>query len=44
MYRAVQQSKEEHGGYSRIIHWIEGIAVAALVLVGVSYLFGLILY
>jgi hypothetical protein len=44
MYRAVQESKEQDGGYTRVVHWLEGIAVAALVLVGVAYLFGLLLY
>lgn len=44
MYRAIQESKEQKSGYRRFVPWLEGIAVAALVFVGVAYLFGLLLY
>ena len=42
MYRSVVESRQEGSERRRIWRWAEGIAVAAVVAVGVTYLFGLI--
>ncbi|WP_420348777.1 hypothetical protein [Pelagibius sp.] len=42
MYRSVVESKQEGSERRRILRWVEGIAVAAVVVVGVTYLFGLL--
>lgn len=42
MYRSVVQSEQEGSERRRIWRWAEGIVVAAVVVVGVTYLFGLL--
>lgn len=42
MYRSVIQSEQEGSERRRLWRWAEGIAVAAVLVVGVTYLFGLI--
>ena len=42
MYRSVVQSEQQGSEKRRLLRWGEGIAVALVVLVGVTYLFGLI--
>ncbi len=42
MYRSVVESRQEGSERRRVWRWAEGIAVAAVVAVGVTYLFGLI--
>lgn len=42
MYRSVIESEQEGSERRRVWRWIEGIVVAVVVVVGVTYLFGLI--
>ena len=42
MYRSVIESEQEGSERRRVWRWIEGIVVAIVVVVGVTYLFGLI--
>ena len=42
MYRSVIESEQQGSERRRIWRWAEGIAVAAVVVVGVTYLFGLL--
>ena len=42
MYRSVIESEQEGSERRRIWRWAEGIAVAAVVVVAVTYLFGLL--
>lgn len=42
MYRSVVESEQQGSERRRIWRWVEGIAVAAVVVVGVTYLFGLL--
>ncbi|WP_277345406.1 hypothetical protein [Pelagibius litoralis] len=42
MYRSVIESEQEGSERRRVRRWVEGILVAAVVIVGVTYLFGLI--
>jgi len=42
MYRSVVESAQQGSEKRRLLRWFEGIAVALVVAVGVTYLFGLI--
>lgn len=42
MYRSVIESEQQGSERRRIWRWAEGIAVAVVVVVGVTYLFGLL--
>ncbi|WP_299618577.1 hypothetical protein [Pelagibius sp.] len=44
MYRSVMESEQEGSERRRIWRWLEGVAVAAVIVVGVTYLFGLITF
>ena len=44
MYRSVIESEQEGNERRRLWRWVEGILVAAVVVVGVTYLFGLITF
>ena len=44
MYRSVVESQQEGSEKRRLLRWGEGIAVALVVVVGVTYLFGLITF
>lgn len=44
MYRSVVESQQEGSEKRRLWRWAEGIAVALVLLVGVTYLFGLITF
>jgi hypothetical protein len=44
MYRSVVQSEQQGSEKRRLWRWGEGILVALVVLVGVTYLFGLIVF
>jgi hypothetical protein len=44
MYRSVVESQQEGSEKRRLWRWGEGIAVALVVVVGVTYLFGLITF
>jgi hypothetical protein len=44
MYRSVIESQQEGSEKRRLWRWGEGIAVALVVVVGVTYLFGLITF
>ena len=42
MYRSVVESEQQGSERRRLWRWAEGILVAVVVLVGVTYLFGLL--
>ncbi|MGD1876868.1 MAG: hypothetical protein ACFB13_05130 [Kiloniellaceae bacterium] len=44
MYRSVIESEQEGSERRRLWRWVEGILVAAVVVVGVTYLFGLVAF
>lgn len=44
MFRSVVQSEQQGSEKRRLLRWAEGIAVALVVFVGVTYLFGLIAF
>jgi hypothetical protein len=44
MYRSVVESEQQGSERRRLWRWAEGIAVAAVLTVGVTYLFGLIVF
>ena len=44
MYRSVVQSEQQGSERRRLWRWGEGILVAVVVVVGVTYLFGLITF
>ncbi|HEY9538370.1 MAG TPA: hypothetical protein VIS03_12340 [Kiloniellaceae bacterium] len=44
MYRSVVQSEQQGSEKRRLRRWGEGIVVAAVLVVGVTYLFGLITF
>lgn len=44
MYRSVIESEQEGSERRRLWRWVEGILVAVVVVVGVTYLFGLITF
>ncbi len=44
MYRSVIESEQEGSERRRLWRWAEGILVAVVLVVGVTYLFGLITF
>jgi hypothetical protein len=44
MYRSVVESEQQGSERRRLWRWGEGILVAAVVVVGVTYLFGLLTF
>ena len=44
MDRSLMESEQEGSERRRIWRWLEGVAVAAVIVVGVTYLFGLITF
>ncbi|MEM7170470.1 MAG: hypothetical protein AAF530_09880 [Pseudomonadota bacterium] len=44
MYRSVQQSEQQGSGARKIVHWLEGIAIGVVVVIGFIYVFGLLLF
>lgn len=44
MYRSVIESEQEGSERRRLWRWVEGVLVAVVVVVGVTYLFGLLTF
>ena len=44
MYRSVTESRQEESERRRLWRWAEGVLVSLVVLVGVTFLFGLIAF